>query len=54
MSTKRGKKVQEALRGGRFTKSVVRVKLTPEAGSHLPESSSSGYHVGAPDPGEGG
>jgi transcriptional regulator with XRE-family HTH domain len=29
MSTKRGKKVQEALRGGRFTKSVVRVKLTP-------------------------
>ncbi len=29
MTTKRGKKVQEALRGGRFTKSVVRVKLTP-------------------------
>jgi len=29
MSTKRGKKVQEALRGGGFTKSVVRAKLTP-------------------------
>jgi transcriptional regulator with XRE-family HTH domain len=29
MSTNRGKKVQEALRAGRFTKSVVRVKLTP-------------------------
>jgi len=29
MSTKRGKKVQEALRTRGFTKSVVRVKLTP-------------------------
>ena len=29
MTTKRGKKVQEALRGERFTKSVVRVKLSP-------------------------
>ena len=29
MSTKRGKKVQEALQGGRFAKSVVRVTLTP-------------------------
>lgn len=29
MSTRRGKKVREALQGGRFTKSVVRVKLTP-------------------------
>jgi len=29
MSTKRGKKVQEALHGGRFTKSVVRATLTP-------------------------
>jgi transcriptional regulator with XRE-family HTH domain len=29
MSTKRGKRVQEALRGRRFTKSVIRVKLTP-------------------------
>ena len=29
MTTKRGKKVQEAVRGERFTKSVVRVKLSP-------------------------
>ena len=29
MTTKRGKQVQEALRGERFTKSVVRVKLSP-------------------------
>ena len=29
MSTRRGKQVQEALRGERFTKSVVRVKLSP-------------------------
>ena len=29
MTTKRGKKVQEALRGDRFTKSAVRVKLSP-------------------------
>jgi hypothetical protein len=29
MTAKRGKKVQEALRGDRFTKSVVRVKLSP-------------------------
>ncbi len=29
MSTKRGKKLQEALRRGEFTKSVVRIKLTP-------------------------
>ena len=26
----------------------------PSAGAHLPKSSSSGYHVGAPDAGEGG
>ena len=29
MTTRRGKKVQEALRDERFTKSVVRVKLSP-------------------------
>jgi transcriptional regulator with XRE-family HTH domain len=29
MTTKRGKKVQEALRDERFTKSLVRVKLSP-------------------------
>ena len=29
MTTKRGKKVQEALRDERFTKAVVRVKLSP-------------------------
>ncbi len=28
MGTKRGKKVQEALRRGEFTKSVVRIKIT--------------------------
>lgn len=29
MSTKRGKKVQEALRSGEFARSTIRVKLTP-------------------------
>ena len=29
MTTKHGKKVQEALRGERFAKSVVRIKLSP-------------------------
>jgi transcriptional regulator with XRE-family HTH domain len=29
MSTKRGKKVQEALRSGDFARSAIRVKLTP-------------------------
>ncbi len=29
MTTRRGKKVQESLRGERFTKSVIRVKLSP-------------------------
>ncbi|MBT8450340.1 MAG: hypothetical protein KJO40_00095 [Deltaproteobacteria bacterium] len=29
MTTKRGKKIQDALRGKRFTKSVVRVRLSP-------------------------
>jgi len=36
MTTKRGKKVQEALRGERFTKSVARVKLSPAEMVRIP------------------